>query len=341
MIIFYKYPRGINNMNYKKRKEIYKEIETLRKSNVICYITGDRKHFETQIHEEVLNFFIHHLDNVTSKKISLILYTRGGKTLAAWSLVNLLHQFCDELEIIIPMKAHSAGTLICLGAHKIIMTKQATLGPIDPSVNTPLNPAIPNMGKTYPVNVEAIKGYIEFVKKEFQVKDNLSSIITALSDKIHPLVLGEVYRARNQIKMLADKLLSQHLDLKAKKKKIIDFLCSESGSHDYTINRKEAQEDLGLNIEKPDDKLYSLIREIYNSIDSELELTSDFKPEIIVGDKLQKKYSCKRALIESVNTGSHFFVTDLIIKKIDKADSKQIKCLPTFEGWKYYGDNNK
>ena len=32
---------------------------------------------------------------------------------------------------------------------------------------------------------------------------------------------------------------------------IIKFLCSESGSHDYSILRQEAKESLGLDIEKP------------------------------------------------------------------------------------------
>ena len=59
------------------------------------------------------------------------MYTRGGNTLAGWSIINLIRQFCDELEIIIPSKAHSTGTLMALGANSIIMTKQATLGPID------------------------------------------------------------------------------------------------------------------------------------------------------------------------------------------------------------------
>ena len=36
---------------------------------------------------------------------------------------------------------------------------------------------------------------------------------------------------------------------------IISFLTSESGSHDYTIYRDEARDELGLNIEKPDDEL--------------------------------------------------------------------------------------
>ena len=62
---------------------------------------------------------------------------------------------------------------MCLGSNRIVMTKQSTLSPIDPSINTPINPAIPNMtGQTIPVSVEAINGYIELVKKEFGIRDD-------------------------------------------------------------------------------------------------------------------------------------------------------------------------
>ena len=52
------------------------------------------------------------------------------------------------------------------------------------------------------VSVEAIKGFIELAKDELKIKesDGMTPVLLALADKIHPLVLGEVYRARSQIK---------------------------------------------------------------------------------------------------------------------------------------------
>ena len=52
----------------------------------------------------------------------------------------MIRLFCDEFEVIVPSKAHSTATLICLGADRVVMTKQATLGPIDPGINDPPNP---------------------------------------------------------------------------------------------------------------------------------------------------------------------------------------------------------
>ena len=114
-----------------QRQQLVQQLEASRDSRVLLFFTGDRRNFETKIASDVYDLFVNHLDKIGDvKKLSLFLYTRGGDTLAAWSLVNLIRQFCEEWEMIIPSKAHSAGTLMALGADNIIMTKQATLGPI-------------------------------------------------------------------------------------------------------------------------------------------------------------------------------------------------------------------
>lgn len=125
---------------YIERKEIYKSIENNRNSKVIAYSTSNRPGMETQIAADAVDVILEHLDSFgKTDKISLILYTLGGNTLAAWNIINLIREFCKELEIIVPNKCRSAGTLMCLGADNIVMTKQATLGPIDPSLLSPFN----------------------------------------------------------------------------------------------------------------------------------------------------------------------------------------------------------
>ena len=310
----------------------------------MIYVTGDRPGLETQIHPEVFDYFVNHLDNIgVTEKISLVLYTRGGSTLAAWSLVNLLRQFCDDLEIIIPSKCHSSGTIMSLGANRIIMTKQATLGPIDPSVNTPLNPHIEGGAPDakVPVSVEAIKGYIELAKDELDITndENLTQILLKLSEKVHPLVLGEVYRSQSQIKMLAKRLLSNQLNDPDKISNVISFLCSDSGSHDYTINRREAKEELGLVIEKPDDTLYSLIKELYDDIQSDLKLTESFDPNQLLGSEQTIDYIHVRGLIESIEGGSDQFITEGNLARVSVSGpagpQQAIHDNRTFEGWRH------
>ena len=198
------------------RIDLYKQIEQERQSKLLVYITSTRENLETQIANDILPKFTEHLDKMgDTQKISLYLYTNGGNTLTAWSLVNLIRSFCKEFEIIIPANCFSSGTLICLGSDKIVMTKQAMLGPIDPSVNGPFNPMIPginNPNAKLPVSVEFVNAYVEMAKETFGVKNGrcMSDILLNLSEKIHTMTLGQVYRTRSQIQMLARKLMKWH-----------------------------------------------------------------------------------------------------------------------------------
>lgn len=323
------------------RLGLYKELEAKRHSKLLVYVTSHRPGKETLIAGDILPRFTEHLDVISkADKISLYLITNGGQTLTAWSLVNLIRSYCDELEVIIPANCFSAGTLISLGANRIVMTKQATLGPIDPSTNGIFNPVV-NGNQRAPVSVEFVNGYIEMAKKEFGIhnQDCMTQIFLKLSEMIHPLSLGEVYRSRQQIQMLAKKLISwQKLDKKTEDK-VIKFLCSESGSHDYAIRRKEASESLGLNIEKPDQDLYNVIKKIYDDISAEFEFDNAFNPEIILGPQTNANYSCRRCVVESVDGGTDVVVTEGTLTKqvlpTPAGNKIQIQDVRTFEGWRH------
>jgi hypothetical protein len=330
---------------YTERQNLYRELEQARNSRVITYITGDRPGLEIEIHQEVYDRFVNHLDIIgVVPKITLFLYTRGGDTLVAWSLVNLIKQFCDDFEVVVPSKSHSAWTLMCLGANRIVMTKQATLGPVDPSVNSPLNPQIPGAPPSakVPVSVEAIRGFTDLARGELHIKNqrDLSTILLKLSESVHPLVLGHVYRARSQIRMLAERLVSTQTKDRKKRKRIIDFLCSDSGSHDYSIHRREARDMLGLTIEKPDDVLYNLIKRIYDDIAGDLELDSKFDVVSFMSGQQQRPYQFKRGLIESVTGGSHYFATEGQIQRVQipigqNQFKQELSDNRQFEGWRH------
>jgi hypothetical protein len=238
-----------------------------------------------------------------------------------------------------------------LAAKQIVMTKQATLGPIDPSVNNALNPLIPGgaPGARVPVSVEAVNGFMELAKAHsgklnaHAVKD----LLVQLSTMVHPLVLGEVYRSKAQIQMLATKLLSRAgVDAKSRGQ-IVSFLCSESGSHDYTIHRREAKE-LGLQIEKLNDEFYKEMKALYDDFAEEMQLTKRWDPNIEIGQTVEHHYFIKRCLIETTTGGSHFFLTEGKLEKKQPAQPPQPPGAPQppvppmqlrdnhiYEGWKY------
>src|SRR5271165_4346666 len=99
--------------------------------------------------------------------------------------------------------------------------------------------------------------------------------------------------------MLAERLIKYQLTDPKKVKSIISFLCSDSGSHDYTIHRREARDTLGLAVEKPDDELYRLIKRVHDDFHTELELMSRLDPTQMLAAQPQVAYSLKRGLIES------------------------------------------
>ncbi|MDR7123530.1 hypothetical protein [Pseudotabrizicola sp. 4114] len=329
-------------MNFAARLPMYQKIEQERDTKVVAYVTGDRPNAETQIGSDCIDMFVDALDAIgPTKRISLLLHTNGGNTAAAWRLVNLIKTFCDEFEVLIPYKAMSAGTLISLGAHRIVMTKQAALGPIDPSLIHPLGPQVPNGNQLarVPVSVEAVRGYIDAAKQDLGVNDPsvLGGILNDLSNKVHPLVLGEIFRSRTQIRFLAEKLLNEHVQELAKRQAIIDFLCADSGSHDYTINRREALA-LGLPIEKPSTDFYETLKAIHKSYSEEMLLGVPFDLMAVAVPNQTTNYSLVRGIVESVDSGSYGFVTQGSITRrpvqTPQGPQEQIEEQRIFEGWK-------
>lgn len=329
-------------MNYQDRQLLYKQIETQRNTKVFAFVTGDRPGLETQIAQDCIDLFISLLDEVgPTKKISLILHTNGGQTMAAWRLVNLLRTFCDDFEVIVPTKALSAGTLVCIGADRIIMTKQAILGPIDPSVNNALNPTVLYNGQPQrvPVSVENLRGYLEAAREDLKIKgpEALTQILISLSNYVHPLVIGEVFRSRAQIRFLAEKLLKGQVSDKDKVKSIIDFLCADSGSHDYSINRREAEQ-FGLKVEKPSDKFYDLLRQINKSYIDELKLLTPYSQQAVLGTSNTTAYSEVRSLVECTEGGCYRFVSEGTLSKVSVSTQfgpqDGITDQRLFEGWK-------
>ncbi|WP_322887156.1 hypothetical protein U8C36_06840 [Sinorhizobium medicae] len=332
-------------MDFAARRRFYAAVEKERNSKVIAFITSDRAGAETQIAHDCVSMFVDILDEIgPTAKISLVLHTNGGQTATAWQLVNLIKSFCEQFEVLIPFKAMSAGTLISLGANEIVMSKQAVLGPIDPSLTHALGPLIPmgNQMARVPVSVEAVRGYLD-AAEELKITDahTLGSILMDLSNKVHPLVLGEIFRSREQIRFLADKLLRHSVQDSEKVKAIIDFLCADSGSHDYTINRREAQ-GLGLPVVKPSAEFYGILKKLHKSYTEEMKLLQPYNPNVELGLAAQANYRLVRGLIESpTGKSSYGFLSEgtLVRSQVpDPAEPSGVSVVVadqrSFEGWR-------
>jgi len=77
------------------------------------------------------------VDADPDEDLHLLLDTPGGDGEAAIRIVRSAQARCRELTVIVPNQAKSAGTILALGAHHILMGPTSDLGPIDPQFQQP------------------------------------------------------------------------------------------------------------------------------------------------------------------------------------------------------------
>jgi|LDZT01.1.fsa_nt_gi hypothetical protein len=298
----------MNNIKNSK-KEIIKKIEEKRQSLVIAYIAGDKPNFGTKIADDVIPLFYNLLKDIGKvKKLDLFLYSRGGSVLTPWRLVNLLREFTDYFSILIPFRAHSAATLIALGADEIVMTPLAELSPIDPSITTPFNPRSDlSQNKPIPISVEDIINYFELARKELKIEQatDLAEIFLKLADKLDPIALGRIYRSYLQIRHMASQLmtLSGYDNMEnINKEDIIEKLTQKLYSHESIICRREAKE-YGLRVVKAEEevagKVEDLLWELYAEFSRELQLDIPFNPQKKYEEENISQFNLPRAVIEN------------------------------------------
>ena len=295
---------------------IISELEERMSSKIICYLTGDRPNMPTQIAPDVIYRFRRLLEQIGEvESIALFLYSRGGDTNVPWRLVNLIREYCKRLIVLVPFRAHSAATMIALGADRIYMGKMAELSPIDPKVVNPFNPPDPaNPAARVPISVEDVDAFRELAER-FGQKDASALVkqqaFAALVAKVEPLALGNVQRSYAQIRELAKNLLELHMkdhgdDANKKIDKIVATLTQRLYSHEHLINRQEAKA-MGLEVECVDSSLDQLFWKLFSHYLNEMKLERPFNPQEELKEQAAAPFALRRAFIES------FALTDAFV----------------------------
>jgi len=271
-----------------KRKELIEKLETARsKRLVIVYVTSTRFGHEIQIADDAFRLIYEHLElgrEQAKHGVDLFIHSNGGSGTVPWRIVSLIRQYTKKLAVLVPHRAFSAATLIALGADEIVMHKMGCLGPIDPSVTNIFNPSHPmNPGQLLPISVEDVTAFFKLVKDEVGIKheDELVQALIALTEKIHPLAIGNVQRSHNQSRLMARKLLRLHMKSESQEpeiERLIDILKSNLFYHGHPINREEAKTDLKLKVVVPQAEVESLMWELYLQYEEDLKLNEPFNP---------------------------------------------------------------
>jgi len=317
-------------MTRDKRIELIKKLQTARKSKVITLVTSDRINLSAPIHQMMNDIIYEQLRAIKGKggafeNIDLFLYSRGGDSDAPWSIVSTIREvFPDKkFNVLIPFRAHSAATMISLGADEIVMTEKAELGPVDITIsNSPLNPPHPVTRTPIDISVEDVMGFIALLDKLdcTRAEEKIKSF-EILSNHINPLAIGKVNRLLEQTKLVADRMLSNRKEILTREQndEIVRKLGSEIYSHRHSISRSEAKQ-IGLSYVKnaEDFKIEHLLWELYEGYAAILELKEPFNPEKYLSDNNVDNHkwdNLKKAMIES-EYDSHEQICDIEVKRL-------------------------
>lgn len=123
------------------RAKYIKKLSITTGRNVIAYYSswltkqGDPA-LDLDINDADMTGFMNAVKGMDcSKGLDLVLHTPGGSPTAAEGIVKYLRAKFNDIRVIVPQLAMSAGTMIACSSKEIVMGKQSSLGPIDPQFN--------------------------------------------------------------------------------------------------------------------------------------------------------------------------------------------------------------
>lgn len=146
-------------INYSMLNPIDNEIRSLLKSRLEVLekqLNSDIFTYYGPIDDSVVPFIKHTIEQIALEKqhtrLSIILTTGGGSATAVERYVNIIRNFYDEVNFIVPDFAYSAGTIFCMSGDNIYMNYYSVLGPIDPQVMNKDKRWVPALGYLDKIN---------------------------------------------------------------------------------------------------------------------------------------------------------------------------------------------
>ncbi len=322
-------------MGLLERQVAIRKLQEARGSKVVVYFLSDRRiaplvsisGMNTQIAGEAQPFFYEHLRVLgATDKLDVVLHTRGGNLDAVWPLVRLCRSMTKNFSVLVPMRAHSAGTLLCMGAEEIIMDKVAELSPIDPTTANQFNPR-DQKGNLLPISVEGVLAYFDLARENegkgfgLASPDHIVEAFKTLSAQVHPLALGNVKRVHSQIRRIAKKLLDlRHSKEKNEErlKRIISTLTEELYSHGHIIGRNEAAEIFGDDmVPIPSKEVEVALWELYEQYVELFGLHRSFSIKEWMGDAEERELEATGGAIESEKM-SHLFKGKSKVRRLNQ-----------------------
>lgn len=260
------------------RKKYLKNLHAYTDRNVIVYYSGWLQSVNylpplasSLTDHDLIGFMsaCNGLDH--SKGLDLLLHTPGGEIGATQAIVSYLHKMFDDIRVVVPQLAMSAGTMIACSAKSIVMGKQSSLGPIDPQIGgMPAHGILEEFNKAH-----------EEIKKD----SSRAHVWQPIIHKYQPTLIGECQKAidlSGQMvrQWLEDGMLKNDPEKKEKAKKI----AQELGDHSRTLLHvrhlsAEECEQFGLIIERleSDNNLQDAVLSVHHACMHTLSSTGTVK----------------------------------------------------------------
>lgn len=203
-------------------------------------------------------------------RLDLVLSTTGGVVTRVRQLALLLREYTDHLTILVPHRAWSAGTLLCLSADELILGPLAELGPID-AHNGAAGPPPPDAPGL--ISAQDIRSFRQMAEDWFGVEraEDRLQVLALVAQRFFPTSLSAFYRFDQLTRQIGYELLAYQLPAadEAARRQIVDRLADGYAAHDYIISRSDARA-LGLNVHAATPQEEALLWDVSRSCEQQL-----------------------------------------------------------------------
>jgi len=211
-------------------------------------------------------------DHIPAGPVGLLIESPGGLPTCAYYIARFFQRRSRQFVTIVPQYAKSAGTLLAIAGSKIIMGRDAELGPLDVQLydaeKERYGSALNTVQSLERLNAAALTAVdqtmqllaIRTTKKMESILPNVfnyvSNLMKPLIEKIDSVDFSEKSRALKMAEEYAARLLKAHYP-KVRAEQIAHQLVEGYPDHGFVIDAQEAQhllvdhrnEPLGLNVE--------------------------------------------------------------------------------------------
>lgn len=172
-----------------------------------------------------------------AQDLHLLLSTPGGDGETAVRLARSAQARCRELTVIVPDVAKSAGTLLALGAHRILMGPTSDLGPVDPQFQLPDGSL---------ASAKSIIAAVDEASNRVQQAPDTYPIHAALLADVTALMVQQARAALARSEDLLEESLRSNPDrgeaeIASLRVALADPLIGRPQSHDAIFGAREAQ----------------------------------------------------------------------------------------------------